>query len=105
MHGQNDYYFSKMINKKYKRCCITQSFGIMRYFNQKWGKQVENKKDCPCFRMNATRTHDQGIPGIIISTVFLIPSGTRLVHSLHHKTSHYITSHAYTYTHALCLIF
>ena len=39
------------------------------------------------------------------STAFLPSSGTKLVQSLHHNTSHYITSHAYTYTHALYLNF
>ena len=93
MHDQNDYCFSKMINKKYKRYCITQSFGIMRYFNQKWSKFVNEirriahvlawmLRDKNTWSRNSKNHH---------SAVFLLSSGIRLVQSLHHNTSHFIT--------------
>ena len=73
---------------------------------QKWGKQVENEKTThvlawmPQYQNTWSRNSKN-----YHSVVFLLPSGTRLIQLLRHKTSHYITSHSYAYTHALCLIF
>ena len=77
-----------------------------KYSYQKWGKQVENERTThvlawmPQYKNTWSRNSRNRH-----SAVFLLPSGTRLIQLLRHKTSHYITSHSYAYTHALCLIF
>ena len=105
MHDQNDYYFSKMIIKNTRDIALHKILGIMRYFNQKWGKLKIRRTayvlawmlwDKNTWSRNSKNHH---------STVFIPSSETRLVQSLHHNTSHYITSHVYTYTHALYLNF
>ena len=48
------------------------------------------------------RTHGQELEGLPDPVFSLVSSRTRFARALHHNTSHYITSHAYTHTHALC---
>ena len=94
MHDQNDYCFSKMIIK-YKRYCIIQSFGIMRCFNWEWGKLkmgLERLPIVPAWMLQDKNTWSKNLKSHH-SVDFLPSSRTRLIQSLHHNTSHYITLH------------
>ena len=63
MHDQNDYCFSKNNNKNTRDICVTQGFGIMRCFNQNWGKLKMKFERLPLFQHECykIRIRDQRI--------------------------------------------